>query len=280
MSESDTPVAGHLPRMDDVARLAGVNKATVSRALKGDHRISPATREKVWKSAKVLGYHPDAVARGLSSKRMDMVAIVVRRLDSPWIGGVLWGVLRVLERQGMDVLLKEAAEERQAARVLREIASRRADGVLWFGKAPDTPDESRFGEGSVPMVVVGDVASGNTCVVPALEETVAMLKARFGGSVIYIGGGAPQIPGLAGLLPAADPDAKAVISDGECGAPGVCVPVIRTSESPAPADFVLRWPAFEVGTAAARILMNRIDARGLQPSQVRIPLLLEAENKH
>ena len=62
MSESDTPVAGHLPRMDDVARLAGVNKATVSRALKGDHRISPATREKVWKSAKVLGYHPDAVA--------------------------------------------------------------------------------------------------------------------------------------------------------------------------------------------------------------------------
>ena len=116
----------------------------------------------MWKSAKVLGYHPDAVARGLSSKRMDMVAIVVRRLDSPWIGGVLWGVLRVLERQGMDVLLKEAAEERQAARVLREIASRRADGVLWFGKAPDTPDETRIGEGSVPMVDVGDVSAGNT----------------------------------------------------------------------------------------------------------------------
>ena len=277
MSESDTPVAGHLPRMDDVARLAGVNKATVSRALKGDHRISPATREKVWKSAKVLGYHPDAVARGLSSKRMDMAAIVVRRLDSPWIGGVLCGVLRVLERQGMDVLLKEAAEERQAVRVLREISSRRADGVLWFGAAPDAPDETRFGEGSVPMVVVGDVAAGSTCVVPALEETVAMLKTHFGGAVTYACGRTPHIPGLAGLLPAADPDAKAVIRDGDCGASGAGIPVIRTSESPAPADFVLRWPAFEVGTAAARILMNRINARGLQPSQVRIPLLLEEE---
>ncbi|MBP9028047.1 MAG: LacI family DNA-binding transcriptional regulator, partial [Aminivibrio sp.] len=45
--------------MEDVARLAGVNKATVSRALRGDSRISQTTREKVWKTAKELGYRLD-----------------------------------------------------------------------------------------------------------------------------------------------------------------------------------------------------------------------------
>jgi LacI family transcriptional regulator len=206
---SETSSAGHLPRMDDVARLAGVNKATVSRALKGDHRISAATREKVWKAAKVLGYHPDAVARGLSSKRSDMVAIVVRRLDSPWIGGVLCGVLRVLERQSVDVLLKEAAEENQAARIVREISSRRADGILWFGTAPDA---AIFADGAIRRVTVGDCVSEGPCVVPAFEETVEMLTARFGGEPAYLAGAEPLMPGLSRVLSAECPNPKAVFS--------------------------------------------------------------------
>lgn len=60
-------------KMEDVAKLANVNKATVSRALKGDSRISASTRERVWKAAKALGYQPDAVARGLSSNRTGLL---------------------------------------------------------------------------------------------------------------------------------------------------------------------------------------------------------------
>ncbi len=273
---SETSSAGHLPRMDDVARLAGVNKATVSRALKGDHRISAATREKVWKAAKVLGYHPDAVARGLSSKRSDMVAIVVRRLDSPWIGGVLCGVLRVLERQSVDVLLKEAAEENQAARIVREISSRRADGILWFGTAPDA---AIFADGAIRRVTVGDCVSEGPCVVPAFEETVEMLTARFGGEPAYLAGAEPLMPGLSRVLSAECPNPKAVILDGAPDGTGGNVPVIRPADSPGKCDFILRWPAFEVGTASARILMNLIGDRGPLPSQVRIPLLLEEINK-
>ncbi len=54
--------------MSDVARAAQVNKATVSRVLRGDPRISSATSEKVWAAIKDLGYRPDAIARGLSSE--------------------------------------------------------------------------------------------------------------------------------------------------------------------------------------------------------------------
>ena len=60
--------------MEDVAKLAGVNKATVSRALKGDSRISSATREKVWEAARSLGYQPDAVAGGLGQANFLVVS--------------------------------------------------------------------------------------------------------------------------------------------------------------------------------------------------------------
>ncbi|HDQ93285.1 MAG TPA: LacI family transcriptional regulator, partial [Synergistetes bacterium] len=64
--------------MSDVAAAAGVNKATVSRVLRGDPRISSSTAEKVWETIKKLGYRPDAIARGLSSRRSDTLGLFFR----------------------------------------------------------------------------------------------------------------------------------------------------------------------------------------------------------
>ena len=81
--------------MADVAAAAGVNKGTVSRALRGDKRISNETRERIWRIARELGYEPDAVASGLSSRRTGVVAVVVESFIvyvTVGIDNVHWGI--------------------------------------------------------------------------------------------------------------------------------------------------------------------------------------------
>lgn len=53
----------------DVAREAGVSMATVSRVVNGNPNVKPATRKKVLEAIERLGYRPNAVARGLASKK-------------------------------------------------------------------------------------------------------------------------------------------------------------------------------------------------------------------
>ena len=125
--------------MADVARLAGVNKATVSRALKGDHRISPSTREKVWNAAKSLGYEPDAVARGLSSQRTDLIGVVFPDLNLSSTGFFLAGLERVFSRHKLELLVKSISLAGQhEENIMRNLRSRKVDGIVWFGnKLPD-----------------------------------------------------------------------------------------------------------------------------------------------
>ena len=118
--------------MADVALEAGVNKGTVSRALRGDRRISAETRGRVWETAKKLGYELDAVASGLSSRRTGVAAVVLERMDAPWTGEFLSAAAGVLSRCKMELLLFEGGSASLAANVLRRIEGRKADGLIWF----------------------------------------------------------------------------------------------------------------------------------------------------
>ena len=69
--------------MVDVAKEAGVDKATVSRVLRGDPRISLKTRERVWEVIRRLDYKPNALARGLSEKKSGFVSIVSKNRKFP-----------------------------------------------------------------------------------------------------------------------------------------------------------------------------------------------------
>jgi LacI family transcriptional regulator len=94
----------------DVARAVRVAASTVSRALAGDARISPATRRQVERAARRLGYAPNALARGLAGGGADVLAVVVPRtaeytFTSPFHLAALKGVSRVLQESGHLLLL-------------------------------------------------------------------------------------------------------------------------------------------------------------------------------
>ena len=99
-----------------MARAARVAVSTVSRALTGDARISQATRRRVERVARRLGYSPNALARGLAGGGADVVAVVIPRtaeytFTSPFHLAALKGISRVLQ-DASHLMLLSFLEER------------------------------------------------------------------------------------------------------------------------------------------------------------------------
>ena len=141
--------------MQDVANHAGVDKATVSRVLRGDHRISEKTKIKVMESVRALDYKLDRNARNLSTNTSGLIGVVLRDLNRPWLGAFLAGIDRAFANSEYEILLKPT--EGNAMRARRELSTldgRHVEGLIW-GDAENFPREPR-----VPAVCLGFTAPG------------------------------------------------------------------------------------------------------------------------
>ncbi len=115
----------------DVARRAGVSKSTVSRVLTDDVAVRPGTRLKVKEAMGAMGYHPNALARGLVHGRTHTLGLIVPDLLNPFFGLLARGVETAALARGYNVLISDSAANaaRQHA-CLDLLAERRVDGVL------------------------------------------------------------------------------------------------------------------------------------------------------
>lgn len=123
------------PTIRDVAALCGVSEATVSYVINGKRSLKPATREKVMRVMQELNYHPSAVARGLSSKRVHSLGILFGAVDpiefatNSYVSGLLQGIMLQAKREGFDITLFTANWE-DAATSAPPLRDGRTDGVL------------------------------------------------------------------------------------------------------------------------------------------------------
>ena len=262
--------------MVQVAGEAGVDKATVSRALKGDARISLATREKVWEAARRLGYEPDAMAKGLSSSRSGMIAVVLRTLSPCWTGVFLEGIERVAAKARMDFIVRSTGGQQGVREnLMRTISARRIDGLVWLDPGmPRLP--------GVPAIAVGFPLEGAVSVLTDTEEAMRLIALASGGSrVLYRPGPEALFPDLGDSLgkahqgQAADP--AWVFCDGaspEKGERAILSSGKLSGHFPA-AYPVLAWPAFETGVIAARLLLNSMKGQRGLPDVVMVRPRLE-----
>ena len=84
----------------DVAGAAGVSLATVSRVLNHPEKVRPATREKIEKIIKELGYKPNLNAKGLASSKSTTVAVVVPELSRSSVAEMINGIADCASRRG------------------------------------------------------------------------------------------------------------------------------------------------------------------------------------
>ena len=91
--------------MRDVARVAGVSRMTVSRALKKDSPISQETRDKILKVVRDMNYVPDQMAGSLTTKKSGFVAVLVPSLNNLHFAKTVQALTESLASIGQQILL-------------------------------------------------------------------------------------------------------------------------------------------------------------------------------
>ena len=146
--------------MQDVALAAGVDKATVSRVLKGDYRISEKTRIKVMDSVRALNYRLDKNARNLSTNRSGLIGVVVRDFSLDWFPLFMSGIDRTISNSEYEIILKcTEGNSLRAAREYGKLIDRSVEGIIW------SDSENFPGESSTPIVTLGFRKAGSYSII-------------------------------------------------------------------------------------------------------------------
>ncbi|GAA5224411.1 LacI family DNA-binding transcriptional regulator [Nesterenkonia rhizosphaerae] len=142
------------PTIGDVAALAEVSRATVSRVMNGSTTVDPGIAERVRSAAASLNYRPSNLARSLSLGRTGTVAVSVPDLRNPMLHAVLQGVTEAAERDGYHLLVSIAGEDIAAEEAHFLDARQRCDGLILIN--PRGPQEQLRAvlQQAAPAVVV------------------------------------------------------------------------------------------------------------------------------
>ena len=117
--------------MADVARLAGVSVATVSRTLSGTRAVDPAMQRKVTEAAAQLNYQVNLVGRALRQTRSSTVGLVVPDLENPYFSALAQQLSRVFSDPGIDLLVFSADGSLETeARGVNSFLGRQVDALV------------------------------------------------------------------------------------------------------------------------------------------------------
>jgi len=146
--------------LTDVARLAGVGKATASAVLNSSYantRVSQATRLRVISAAAQLRYQPNTVARSLSKRSTDILGFYQLnqriRFGDPFVGDIMSGLQRGCRNNGKDLLMHIGSERDSAAEHYAKLAGGMVDGLILIADA-DNALASMLADSHLPVVVL------------------------------------------------------------------------------------------------------------------------------
>lgn len=193
---AETLAAGSAaPRMEDVARLAGVSMMTVSRALRAPGTVSAPMLAKVRAALRETGYLPNLVASSLASSRTQVVAAVIPLISQPF-APTLQGMTDVLRTAAYQLVLGVTHyDPLQEEALVRAFLSRRVDGIALFAGGHTEETVAMVRQSGVPLVEMwadpSTEALVDTVCVPqrlGARDAVRHLLARGCRRIGFIGG--------------------------------------------------------------------------------------------
>jgi len=154
-------------KLSDVARLAKVSTATVSRALMLPHKVKPPTLARVQEAVRSLGYVAHGAARALASRRTHTIGAIIPTLDNAIFANTTHALQKTFDAAGYTLLL--ACHEFDAAvevRLTRALIERGIDGLVLLGTSHDPRLYELIAQRQIPYVLTWalDMSGEHPCV--------------------------------------------------------------------------------------------------------------------
>ncbi|MEV6237412.1 LacI family DNA-binding transcriptional regulator [Lentzea sp. NPDC051838] len=161
------------PRIEEVARVAGVSKSTVSRVINDEQYVSAKAREAVHAAIAELGYAPNQAARALAGNRANAIALVVsepsgRVLSDPFFASVLRGIHSELAGRHMQLLLM-MSQPSDTGDLVAYLSSGHVDGALLVSLHGEDPLVPMLHEMGLPVVSGGRPLGAGATSVPFVD---------------------------------------------------------------------------------------------------------------
>lgn len=143
-----------LPTLQDVATLAGVSTATVSRCLNSPRQVTDKTREIVMEAVQVLGYSPNFAARAMAAQRTKTIGAIIPTMENAIFAQGIQAFQEELDAHGYTLLVASSAyradlEQQQ----IRSLIARGADALLLIGHTRDPEIYAFIEQRKIPVLV-------------------------------------------------------------------------------------------------------------------------------
>ena len=179
----------------DVAREAAVSMATVSRVVNGNPNVKPATRQKVLDVIDQLDYRPNAVARGLASKKTTTIGVIIPDLTNSYFSELARGIDDVSLMYKYNIILASSDENHdKELQVVDNLTAKQVDGIIFMGNQVSKDLRDAFNRANAPIVFAGSVdpehqsPSVNIDYVAAVTDAVAKLVGRGNRRIAFVTG--------------------------------------------------------------------------------------------
>ena len=169
-------------KIKDIAQLAGVSTATVSRVINKSTSVKEETRQRVLEIIKENKYKPNIIAQNLAKNRTNIIGVVIPDLDNPFFGKIIKGIYEKIEGENLNlILLNSDGSLKKEKKIIETLIEQRVRGVIIVpvAKEKDSSFEhfNKLNDFKIPYVFIDREVEGENFSKVYLENRKGAYKA-------------------------------------------------------------------------------------------------------
>ncbi|WP_242954377.1 LacI family DNA-binding transcriptional regulator [Clostridium oryzae] len=151
--------------MKDIAKMAGVSQATVSRVISGNTSVNPEIKARVMQWIRKLDYQPNIIAQSLVGNRTLLIGVIITDISNPFFSDVIKAVENETSNYGYSIILFNTdGDTEKEKKYINILKSYKVDGILIVPSNAKDKHFKSLANSSTPIVVITQDVDGFSCV--------------------------------------------------------------------------------------------------------------------